>query len=254
MTAPQAVNKRVIVILPTLNEEKNLPLLVPKILAHSGFRVLVIDDRSTDTTGNVADTLAQQFPGRVEVIHRTGARGLGLSYAEAFPKAATRDVDVICQMDADLSHAPQQLPQMVAATERYDVVIGSRYTAGAELINWPNYRAVLSRSANAYVRLVTGLQVSDCTSGYRCWRRSVVQQIRWEQIGSEGFAFLVEALCEAERMGFTIGETPIVFVGRRLGASKLTGRIFRESLIVPWRIFLRLRGRLLFRKRGRPSS
>jgi dolichol-phosphate mannosyltransferase len=236
-------NKKALVILPTLNEAKNLPLLIPKVLAHDGFRVLIVDDRSTDGTGDVADELARQFPGRIEVIHRTGTRGLGLSYAEAFPQAAAADVDVICQMDADLSHDPQHLPEIVAATDQHDVVVGSRYTAGAGLVDWPGYRAALSRFANAYVRTVTGLRARDCTSGYRCWRRAAVQRIQWERIGAEGFAFLVETLCEAAQMGCAIGEVPVVFVGRRHGASKLTARVFRESLIVPWRVLIRFRGR-----------
>ena len=211
--------KKAIVVLPTLNEAKNLPLLIPKVLAHDGFRILIVDDHSTDGTGDTADDLALQFPGRIEVIHRTGTRGLGLSYAEAFPHAATTDVDVICQMDADLSHDPQHLPQMVAATDQYDVVVGSRYTAGAALVDWPGYRAGLSRCANAYVRALTGLQARDCTSGYRCWRRATVPQLRWDRIGAEGFAFLVETLCEAAQMGCVIGKVPVVFVGRRHGAT-----------------------------------
>ena len=157
--------------------------------------------------------------------------------------AAADGADIICQMAADLSHDPQYLPQMIEATDQYDVVIGSRYAPGAGLVNWPRYRAILSRGANAYVRLVTGLPVRDCTSGYRCWRRSAVQQIRWQHIGSEGLAFLVETLCEAAELKCRVGESPIVFTGRRLGASKLTGRIFRESLVVPWRILLRVRSR-----------
>ena len=220
MTASR--KKRALVILPTLNEARNLPLLVPKVLAHDGLHLLIVDDRSTDGTGDVADELARQFPGQIEVLHRAGARGLGLSYAEAFPRAAATDADVICQMDADLSHDPLYLPQMVAATEHYDVVIGSRYAEGAGLVNWSSYRAALSRGANAYVRTVTGLRARDCTSGYRCWRRSVVGQIQWDRIGAEGFAFLVETLCEAAQMGCAIGEVPVVFIGRQHGASKLT--------------------------------
>ena len=243
MTSTSNAGKRVLVILPTLNEAKNLPLFVPKLLAHDGFRLLVVDDRSTDGTGAVADDLARLFPGRIEVVHRTGARGLGRSYAEAFPKAASADVDVICQMDADLSHDPQHLPQMVDATERYDVVVGSRYVEGSRLVDWPAYRAALSLGANMYVRLLTGLQVRDCTSGYRCWRQATLQRMGWERINTAGFAFLVETLCEAAQMGQTIGEVPIVFVARRHGASKLTARVFSESLIVPCRVLMRFRGR-----------
>jgi dolichol-phosphate mannosyltransferase len=234
---------RALVILPTLNEAKNLPLLVPRILEHERFQLLIVDDRSTDGTGEVADALAAQYPGRIEVMHRTGKRGLGLSYAEAFPKAASAEVDVICQMDADLSHDPQYLPVMAAATAECDVIIGSRYAEGAGLENWPGYRAMLSLGANAYVRTITGLRAKDCTSGYRCWRRSAVRRIRWERVGAEGFAFLVETLCEAARADCSIGEVPVLFVGRRHGASKLTARVFRESLIVPWRILMRVRRR-----------
>jgi len=233
--------RRALAIMPTLNEAKNLPLLVPRILEHEGFQVLVVDDRSTDGTGKVAEELATEYPGRIDVLHRTGARGLGLSYAEAFPIAAARDVDVIVQMDADLSHDPQHLPALVAATADYDVVIGSRYTAGAGLVDFPGSRVALSRGANTYVRLITGLRANDCTSGYRCWRRSAVQQIQWKRIGAEGFAFLVETLCEAAQAGCRIGEVPVRFVGRQHGVSKLTGRVFRESLIVPWRVLMRFR-------------
>lgn len=236
--------KQALAILPTLNEAKNLPLLIPKILAHGQFRLLIVDDHSSDGTGAIADELAEQFPGRITVIHRTGRRGLGLSYAEAFPQAAATDVDVICQMDADLSHDPQYLPAMVAATDRFDVVIGSRYAEGAGLENWPGYRAALSVGANTYVRAVTGLRAKDCTSGFRCWRRSAVKQINWDRVGAEGFAFLVETLCEAAQSGCRIGEVPVVFVGRRHGASKLPARVFRESLVVPWRVLLRARRRL----------
>ncbi len=238
-TAGRPHPTRALVILPTLNEAKNLPLLVPRILEHAGFRIMIVDDRSTDGTGDVADALAAQHPGRIEVIHRTGKRGLGLSYAEAFPKAAAAEVDVICQMDADLSHDPQYLPAMAAAD--FDVVIGSRYAEGATLENFPGYRAALSRGANTYVRIITGLRARDCTSGYRCWRRSAVRQIRWDRVGAEGFAFLVETLCEAAQAGCSIGETPVLFVGRQHGASKLTARVFRESLIVPWRVLMRFR-------------
>ena len=230
-----------LVILPTLNEAQNLPLLVPRVLAHEGLRVLIVDDRSTDGTGAVADDLAAQFPGRVEVLHRTGKRGLGLSYGEAFPRAAAADVDVICQMDADLSHDSQSLAAMVAATATFDVVIGSRYAPGARVKRWPGYRVALSAAANAYVRAVTGLRVRDCTSGFRCWRRSAVCRIRWDRVGAQGFAFLVETLCEAAEAGCRIGEVPVVFVGRRHGASKLTARVFKESLVVPWRMMARFR-------------
>jgi hypothetical protein len=156
----------VLVIIPTYNERDNLPVLVRQILDRYAYRVLVVDDDSPDGTGAVADALAAEFPGRLEVVHRTGKRGLGLSYVDGFKRALATDAQFICQMDADLSHDPQYLPDLVnAAATRYDVVLGSRYLNGVSVVNWPLRRIMLSSFANAYVRTVTGLQNRD-------WRAS----------------------------------------------------------------------------------
>ena len=230
---------RVQVIIPTYNERENLPGLVRAILARDGYDVMVVDDNSPDGTGAVAEDLAHEFPGRVEVIHRTGPRGLGRSYVEGLQRAIAGSADVICQMDADWSHDPQYLPALVAATASHDVVIGSRYLQGVSVVNWPLRRLVLSAFANRYIRVVTRLRANDCTSGYRCWRRETLALLPLDRVVSDGYAFLVEMLYEAARRGAKIGEVPIIFIERRQGASKLSKAVLVESVLTPWRLVLR---------------
>jgi dolichol-phosphate mannosyltransferase len=229
----------IVVVVPTYNERENLPVLAAGILALPGYRLLVVDDGSPDGTGGVADELARAHPGRVEVLHRTGPRGLGRSYVDGLQRALASGADLIVQMDADLSHNPEHLPAIAAATDKHDVVIGSRYLTGVSVVNWPLYRIFLSAFANRYVRAVTRISVSDCTSGYRCWRREALQRLPLEAMVSNGYAFIVEMLFEASRRGCTIGEVPIIFIERRQGQSKVSGRVLAESLIVPWRLLLR---------------
>jgi len=225
-----------LIILPTYNERPNLARLVGEILTHPGVRVLVVDDGSPDGTGEIADGLVRQYPGRVEVMHRTGQRGLGRSYIDGIRKAMTEPVDVICQMDADLSHDPAHLPDLIAAAERADVAIGSRYVPGGAIVNWPARRRVLSRVANIYIRAVTRLGVRDCTSGYRCWRRPVLASLPLDRFFSDGYSFLVEMLFVAARRGCRIVEVPITFVERREGESKVSRAVLVESAITPWRL------------------
>jgi dolichol-phosphate mannosyltransferase len=233
----------VLVVVPTYNERENLPVLVAGIMAHEGFRVLVVDDGSPDGTGGVADTLAAAHPGRVEVMHRTGPRGLGRSYVDGLRHAlADSDAELICQMDADLSHDPQYLPALAGAAHTHDVVIGSRYLHGVSVVNWPLRRIFLSAFANRYIKGVTGLSPRDCTSGFRCWRRDALARVPLGAMVSDGYAFLVEMLYEAARRGCSIAEVPIIFVERRVGQSKVSTHVLFESLITPWR--LRLRGRI----------
>jgi dolichol-phosphate mannosyltransferase len=235
VTAP-----RVLVVTPTYNERDNLPLLVAGVLAHDNFRMLVVDDGSPDGTGAIADDLALKHPGRIDVMHRTGQRGLGRSYVDGLRKAiAQTDVDLICQMDADLSHNPEYLPALAAAAAEYDVVIGSRYLNGVSVVNWPLHRIFLSAFANRYIRTVTSLTPNDCTSGYRCWRRESLARLPLDRMVSDGYAFLVEMLFEARRAGCRIGEVPIIFVERRQGQSKVSSAVLIESLITPWRLLFR---------------
>jgi dolichol-phosphate mannosyltransferase len=230
----------VLVVVPTYNERDNLPLLVSGVLARPGFRMLIVDDGSPDGTGAVADRLAAEHPGRIEVMHRTGRRGLGRSYIDGLRRAiGMSDVDLICQMDADLSHNPDYLPALAAGTADADVVIGSRYLNGVSVVNWPLHRIVLSTFANRYIRAVTGLSPTDCTSGFRCWRREALARLPLDAMVSDGYAFLVEMLFDAAGHGCRIGEVPIIFVERKQGQSKLSSGVLLESFIMPWRLKLR---------------
>jgi dolichol-phosphate mannosyltransferase len=225
-----------LVVVPTYNERENLPILVAGLLQHPNVRILVVDDESPDGTGALARALADEHPGRVRVMHRRGIRGLGRSYIDGLKLAIQEPVDVICQMDADLSHDPAQLPTLIAAAAHADVVIGSRYVPGGAIVNWPLRRRLLSRFANMYVRTVTRLSARDCTSGYRCWRRDTLASMPLDQFISDGYSFLVEMLYVAGRRGSRIAEVPITFVERRLGESKLSRAVLIESAIAPWRL------------------
>jgi dolichol-phosphate mannosyltransferase len=230
----------VLVVVPTYNERENLPLLVRGVLVHPGFRMLIVDDGSPDGTGAIADALSAEHPGRIEVMHRSGKRGLGRSYIDGLRRAiAMTDVDLVCQMDADLSHNPDYLPALAAAAGTADVVIGSRYMNGVSVVNWPLHRIFLSTFANRYIRAVTRLSATDCTSGFRCWRREALARLPLDAMVSDGYAFLVEMLFDAARTGCRIGEVPIIFVERRQGQSKLSSGVLLESIIMPWRLKLR---------------
>jgi dolichol-phosphate mannosyltransferase len=230
------VSTRALVIVPTFNERDNLPPLVAGLLAHPGVDVLVVDDQSPDGTGEVAGALASANPGRVDVLHRVERRGLGRSYVDGIAIAVRRPYDVICQMDADLSHDPRHLPDLIAATDHADVAIGSRYVPGGAIVNWPRRRRVLSRFANLYIRTVTRLGPRDCTSGYRCWRREALAALAIDRFTSDGYSFLVEMLFAAARAGCRFAEVPITFVERRVGESKLSSAVLVESAITPWRL------------------
>lgn len=227
-------------VVPTYNERENLPILARGVLALPGFRMLVVDDGSPDGTGEVAEALTREYPGRFEVMHRTGKRGLGRSYIDGLRHAlSTTDAELICQMDADLSHNPEYLPALAAATANADLVIGSRYLNGVSVVNWPLHRIFLSAFGNRYIRAVTQLSPSDCTSGFRCWRREALARLPLDTMVSDGYAFLVEMLFDAARNGARIAEVPIIFVERRQGQSKLSSNVLLESLIMPWRLTLR---------------
>jgi dolichol-phosphate mannosyltransferase len=225
-----------LVVVPTYNERENLPLLVDGLMKHPNVRVLVVDDQSPDGTGELAESLARQHPGRISVLHRTKNRGLGRSYVDGLKLALREPVDVICQMDADLSHDPAQLPRLIEGTRQGDVVLGSRYIPGGEIVNWPKRRQLLSRFANAYIRTITRMAAHDCTSGYRCWRRDSLATMPLDQFVSDGYSFIVEMLFVASRRGMAVVEVPITFVERRLGESKLSGAVIIESAVMPWRL------------------
>jgi dolichol-phosphate mannosyltransferase len=225
-----------LVVVPTFNERTNLPLLINGLMRLPSVRVLVVDDSSPDGTGEIADALALEFPGRIEVLHRRARPGLGRSYVDGLKKAIHEPVDVICQMDADLSHDPAQLPDLIAGTDSADVVIGSRYIPGGRIVNWPLRRRVLSRCANVYIRAVTRLQPRDCTSGYRCWRREALASLPLDRFVADGYAFLIEMLYAAVQRGHRVAEVPIAFVERGHGESKLSHGVLLESVFAPWRL------------------
>jgi dolichol-phosphate mannosyltransferase len=199
-------------------------------------RVLVVDDQSPDGTGEAADAAAARHAGRVDVLHRTSARGFGRSYIDGIKRAIRQPIDLICQMDADFSHDPARLPDLIAAAAAADVVIGSRYVWGGAIVNWPRRRLLLSRFANLYVRTLTGLSARDCTSGYRCWRRDALATLPLDRFVSDGYSFLVEMLFLAARQGRRIAEVPITYVERREGQSKMSRAVIFESAITPWRL------------------
>ena len=232
---------RALVIVPTYNERDNLPVVVAALLRIPHIAVLVVDDGSPDGTGDVADGLVGESDGRVSVLHRTGPRGLGLSYIDGMQRALRTDASLICQMDADLSHDPADVPRLLEAGAHADLVIGSRYVPGGRIENWPTRRVILSAFANWYVRAITGLPIEDSTSGFRCWRREALQRLPLHRIASNGYAFLVELAWEAASTGCRITEVPITFIERRHGASKLSGRVIVESALVPWRLATRRR-------------
>lgn len=227
------------VVIATYNERDNLGGLVSAILQNDGYRVIVVDDNSPDGTGPLADALSTAFPGRMSVIHRTGTRGLGRSLIAGLQRALESGADLVFQMDADFSHDPKYLPDMAAASADADLVLGSRYLHGISVVNWPLHRIMLSSFANRYIRAITGLEVRDCTTGFRCWRREALARLPLEGLISEGYAFLVEQLYLARRMGCRVREVPIIFVERREGSSKISSSVLFESAIVPWRLRLK---------------
>ncbi|HYC82152.1 MAG TPA: polyprenol monophosphomannose synthase [Solirubrobacterales bacterium] len=224
-------------VLPTYNEAGNLEPIVARSLAQlpDGARVLVVDDASPDGTGAIADRLAAERPDRVEVLHRSGKRGLGPAYIAGFRRALAAGAGLVLEMDADFSHDPADLPRLLAAAEDADLVIGSRYVPGGRVEAWSPSRRLLSRGGSAYARHVLGLGVHDLTGGFKCFRREVLEAIDLDGVDSRGYAFQVEMTYRAARCGFRLLEIPIVFHDRREGASKMTAAIAAEAAWrVPW--------------------
>jgi dolichol-phosphate mannosyltransferase len=231
--------ERALVVLPTYNEKVNLPLIVPQILEQDPrLEILVVDDNSPDGTGQLADELAAANP-RVHVMHRAEKAGLGKAYLAGFRWALEREYDYIMEMDADFSHDPKFLGQLLAASKDADLVIGSRYRAGVNVINWPISRLLLSIGANQYARWITGLPLTDSTAGFKCFRREVLEAIDFEKVRSNGYSFQIEMSFRAWKKGFRLVEIPIVFTDRMEGQSKMNKRIVREAIWMVW--WLRLR-------------
>jgi dolichol-phosphate mannosyltransferase len=225
---------RGLVCVPTYNERENLPQIVPRILATDPrLDVLVIDDGSPDGTGQLADGMAAREP-RVHVLHRTAKQGLGRAYLAGFAWALERDYAWVMEMDADFSHDPKYLLDLLTAVEQADLVLGSRYARGVNVINWPMSRLLLSWFANKYVRWITGLPLTDATGGFKCFRREVLEALRLDRVRSNGYAFQIEMSFRAWKQGFRLAEIPIVFVDRVEGESKMNQRIVREAVWMVW--------------------
>ena len=226
--------KRCVAVIPTYNEAENLPLLVPQVLAQDpGIDVLVVDDDSPDGTGKLADDLADGNP-RVHVLHHAAKQGLGPAYRAGFTRALDLGADFVVQMDADFSHPPEKIHEMLVEIEEYDVVMGSRYVHGITVVNWPIERILLSYCGNWYVRKVTGLPISDTTGGFRCIRRSTLESIGFDRIRANGYAFQMELNYRFMKCGARVKEIPFFFLDRTRGTSKLTIRIGLETLWLAW--------------------
>jgi len=225
---------RIFAVIPTYNEAENLPLLVPGLLeCDERLEVLVVDDDSPDGTGKLADELAHGSS-RVHVLHRAAKEGLGPAYRAGFRRALELGADVILQMDADFSHPLDAVPTLLTEIESNDVVLGSRYLNGITVVNWPIERILISWFGNWYARKVTGLAISDTTGGFRCMRREVLEQIDFDRIRANGYAFQIEMNFRFEKKGARIQEVPFFFLDRTRGASKLTLRIGLEALWIVW--------------------
>lgn len=232
--------ERTLIVVPTYNERENVGAIIPELFKIApDADVMLIDDNSPDKTADRARQLFGANP-QFSVLDRTSARGYGRSLLEGYHAAVDRGYARLVQLDADFSHDPAMLPQLIHATREAEVAIGSRYCPGGRVANWPVRRRLLSRFANQYVRTITGLAVRDSTSGFRCYARRALHVLLEAPIAAEGYAFLVETTFRAQRAGLRIAEVPITFVDRREGQSKMSRKIIFESVLKPWR--LRFRG------------
>ena len=236
------------VVIPTYNERDNIIRLSEEVLAqHPSIEILFVDDNSPDGTGAIADTLAEQN-GRIRVIHRAGKMGLGSAYCEGFKAAIESGSDYLIEMDADFSHDPKVLPVFLETIQGCDLVIGSRYLNGVSVVNWPIRRLMLSVFASLYTRIITGLPVKDCTSGFKCFRRATIEAIDLDTVGSDGYSFQIEMNYRCMEKGLKIVEVPIIFIDRHAGSSKMSKKIVREAVLLVWKLKL---GSLLRRLAGR---
>jgi dolichol-phosphate mannosyltransferase len=224
---------RVLVVIPTYNERDNVEAIVERVIASvAEANVLIVDDHSPDGTGKIADEIAAADP-RVHVLHRTAKAGLGGAYIAGFGWGLEHGFDVLVEMDADGSHAPEQLSRLLDALRDADLVIGSRWVPGGTVVNWPKSRELLSRGGNLYTRIALGIDLRDATGGYRAYRRAVLEEIDYRSVVSEGYCFQVDLAWRAARGGFRVVEVPITFAERERGESKMSGSIVREAL---WRV------------------
>jgi len=227
-----------LIIVPTVNERENLPRLAQRLLSLPvKVDLLVVDGNSTDGTGKIADDLTAKHP-EIHVLHEQKKSGLGRAYLAGFEWALEKDYEFIFEMDCDFSHDPDEIPNFLKAAQKADLVIGSRYSGGVRVLNWPLKRLLLSRCAGIYVWLVTGMPVTDPTGGFKCFRRRALQAISLDEVKSDGYSFQIEITHRLWREGFSIAEVPIIFTERIAGASKITRGIILEAFWMVWWLWL----------------
>ena len=241
------MSDRKIVIIPTYNEKENIERIIRKVFSlDGGYEILIIEDGSPDGTAAIVKSLQKEFPDRLNLIERAGKLGLGTAYITGFKWALGHGYDYIFEMDADFSHDPDDLPRLLeACKEGEGVAIGSRYSDGISVVNWPIGRIIMSYYASVYVRTVLRMKVFDCTAGYKCYSRRVLEAIDLDKVEMKGYGFQIEMKYTAWKLGFPIREVPVIFVNRKAGSSKMSGSIFGEAF---WGVI-----KLRFRKINKKS-
>ncbi len=253
MTDNTSTRSDAVVIIPMYNERENAAAIIDAVIGlKTPFDILVIDDNSPDGTAAIVKDKIRQYPGRVHIIERRGKLGLGTAYIAGFKWALQQGYDIICEMDADFSHNPDDLPKLYNAVrnEGADVAVGSRYVTGVNVVNWPMGRVLMSYFASKYVRLVTRIPVQDTTAGFVCYSARVLRTIDLDKVKFKGYAFQIEMKFTAHKCGFTIKEVPIIFVNRVLGTSKMNSSIFGEAVFG----VIRLKWNSLFKKFPTPHD
>jgi len=231
--------KKSLVIIPTFNEMENIPKLIPEVLSKDGgIEILVVDDNSPDGTAAYIEKQMQSNE-KIHLIKRHYKMGLGTAYIAGFKYALEHSFDYIFEMDADFSHDPKEIVNFLNEIKNFDLVLGSRYISGVNVVNWPMSRLILSYFANVYTKIITGLHIKDATGGYKCFRREVLEAIDLDNIKSNGYAFQIEMTFKAWKKGFKIKEIPITFVDRVKGTSKMSKKIVREAVMRVWKLRIR---------------
>ncbi len=237
MNPSEELQARALVVMPTYNEAENITRIIPEVLKQDPrLDILVVDDNSPDGTARLVKDLQNQQPQRIFLLERPGKAGLGRAYIAGFKYALEKGYAYILEMDADFSHDPVVLPRLLAAIQEADLVLGSRYITGVNVINWPLKRLLLSYCASIYTRIITGLPVKDPTGGYKCFRRQVLERIDLDRVHSNGYSFQIEMSFRAWKKGFRVKEIPIIFIDRVGGKSKMSPKIVREAIWMVWKL------------------
>ena len=242
------LEEKALVIIPTYNESGNIRKMIDKLLElKDEVDILIVDDGSPDKTADIVKTAQTEYPGRIHLIERSGKMGLGTAYVAGFNYAIEHKYEYVCEMDADFSHSPSDVPRLIQEVRKgeADIAIGSRYSNGISIINWPLSRLILSYSANIYARFITGLPVFDTTAGFKCIHRRVIENIALDRIKSNGYAFQIELHFRAWKAGFKLKEVSIIFRERQEGVSKMSKKIMREAMWRVWAIKIRSLFRIL---------